>query len=157
MKELNLQKKIERDEAIASVSRIKIENKNIKGSISLEGAIIDDVTFKNYKISLESDKNVVLLNPKSTSKGYYISTGWGSNSNEKLKLPLENTIWKVKGNTTLTPNNPIVLEWDNNDGLIFTKKITLDREFLFRITQSVKNITNKSYEFLSLRPNNKKL
>ena len=147
IEETESSKKIERDEAIANVSRVKIENKNIKGSISLEGAIIDDITFKNYKISLESDKNVVLLNPKSTPKGYYISTGWGSNSNEKLKLPLENTIWKVKGNTTLTPNNPIVLEWNNNDGLIFTKKIELDHEFLFRITQSIKNISNKSYEF----------
>ena len=140
-------KKIKRSEAIASVSRVKIENKNIKGSISLEGAIIDDVVFKNYKISLNSEKNVVFLNPKSSSEGYYISTGWGSNTNEKLKLPLENTIWKVKGNNTLTPNKPVVLEWNNNDGLIFKKKIELDNQFLFKITQSIKNISKKSYEF----------
>ena len=140
-------KKITRNEAIDYASRIKIENNNIKGSISLQGAIIDDIIFKNYNISLDSDEKVIFLNPKSTSKGYYIETGWASNSNEKLKLPLDNTIWKVKGNNLLAPNRPVVIEWDNNEGLIFTKKIELDDKFLFRITQSVKNTTDKSYEF----------
>ena len=142
-----LSKKITRNEAIDYVSRIKIENNNIKGSISLQGAIIDDIIFKNYNISLDSDEKVIFLNPKDTSKGYYIETGWASNSKEKLKLPLDNTIWKVKGNNLLTPNSPVVIEWDNNEGLIFTKKIELDDKFLFRITQSVKNTTDKSYEF----------
>ena len=140
-------KKITRNEAIDYASRIKIENNNIKGSISLQGAIIDDIIFKNYNISLDSDEKVIFLNPKDTSKGYYIETGWASNSKEKLKLPLDNTIWKVKGNNLLTPNSPVVIEWDNNEGLIFTKKIELDDKFLFRITQSVKNTTDKSYEF----------
>jgi YidC/Oxa1 family membrane protein insertase len=140
-------KKITRNQAIDYASRIKIENNNIRGSISLQGAIIDDVIFKNYNISLDSDDKVIFLNPKGTSKGYYIETGWASNSKEKLKLPLNNTVWKVKGNNLLTPNNPVVIEWDNNEGLIFTKKIELDDKFLFRITQSVKNTTDKSYEF----------
>ena len=35
--------------------------------------------------------------------------------NEKPKLPLINTVWKIKGNTVLTPNNSITLEWDNNE------------------------------------------
>ncbi len=147
IEEVESSKKIERSEAIASVSRVKMENKNIKGSISLEGAIIDDITFKNYKVSLDSDQNVILLNPKSSLKGYYIGTGWGTSGNEKLKLPLDNTIWKVKGNNLLAPNKPIVLEWDNNEGLIFTKKIELDDEFLFKITQNIKNISDKSYKF----------
>ena len=140
-------KKITRNDAIDKVSRIKVENNNIKGSISLQGAIIDDIIFKNYNISLDSNEKVVFLNPKSTSKGYYIETGWASSGNEKLKLPLDNTIWEVKGNNILTPNNPIVLEWNNNNGLIFTKKIELDDKFLFKITQGIKNTTDQSYEF----------
>ncbi|SVC42651.1 uncharacterized protein METZ01_LOCUS295505, partial [marine metagenome] len=126
IEKVELSKKIARDDTIDSVARVKIENNNIKGSISLQGAIIDDIIFKNYKESLESDQKVIFLNPKSSDEGYYIETGWASNSNEKLKLPLDNTIWKVKGNKVLTPNKPIVLEWDNNEGLIFTKKIELD-------------------------------
>ena len=147
IEKVELSKKIARDDTIDSVARVKIENNNIKGSISLQGAIIDDIIFKNYKESLESDQKVIFLNPKSSDEGYYIETGWASNSSEKLKLPLDNTIWKVKGNKVLTPNNPIVLEWDNNEGLIFTKKIELDDKYLFKISQGIKNTSNKSYEF----------
>ena len=100
-----------------------MENLNIEGSISLEGGIIDDITFKNYNKSLKSNEKVIFLNPKNTKEGYYIETGWASSGNEKLKLPLDNTIWKVKGNNLLSPNSPITLEWNNNEGLIFTKKI----------------------------------
>ena len=138
---------ISRNDALSSVKRIKIENENITGSISLQGAVIDDITFKNYKESLDSNERVVFLNPKNSPLGYYIGTGWASNNNEKLKLPLENTIWKVNGNNKLTPNNPVLLEWDNNEGLIFTKKIELDNNFLFKITQGIKNTSNKFFEF----------
>jgi len=146
IEKVEVPKKVGRDDVIDTVARVKIENNNIKGSISLQGAIIDDILFKNYKVSLESDERVVFLNPKNSTEGYYIETGWASNSSEKIKLPLGNTVWKVKGNNFLRPNNPILLEWDNNEGLIFTKKIELDDKFLFKITQNVKNISNKSYE-----------
>ena len=36
-------------------------------------------------------------------------------------------------------NNPITLEWNNGEGLIFTKKIELDNKFLFKITQTIQN------------------
>jgi YidC/Oxa1 family membrane protein insertase len=140
-------KEVSRKEAISKVDRIKLENKNIKGSISLEGGIIDDVVFKKYKKSLESDENVVFLNPKNSEEGYYIETGWASSGNNKLKLPLDNTIWKVKNNKILTPGNPVSLEWDNGEGLVFTKKIELDDNFLFKITQNIKNNSNKSFQF----------
>ena len=147
IEEIESSKKISRNEAINKVDRIKLENNNIKGSISLEGGIIDDVVFKNYKESLKSDEEVIFLNPKSSKEGYYIETGWASSGNEKLKLPLDNSIWKIKGNNLLTPGNPITLEWNNNEGLIFIKKIELDEEFFFRISQSIKNNSNRSFQF----------
>ena len=109
IEKVELSKKVERNDAIDSVQRVKIENSNIKGSISLQGAIIDDIIFKNYKVSLDSEEKVIFLNPKSSSEGYYIETGWASNSNENLKLPRDNTIWKVKGNKILTPGSPCLL------------------------------------------------
>ena len=138
---------ISRTEAIGNSERIKVENKNIQGSISLKGAIIDDITFKNYNETLNGDENVIFLNPKNSSTGYYIETGWASDGNAKINLPLDNTVWKVKGNKILTVNNPVILEWDNGQGLIFTKKFELDEKFLFRISQEIKNISNKSYQF----------
>ena len=136
-----------RTETINKTKRIKVENENIIGSRSIEGAIIDDITFKNYKESLNSENNVTFLNPKNSKKEYFIETGWASSGNEKTNLPLDDTIWKVKGNNTLMPNNPVTLEWNNGEGLIFTKKIELDNKFLFKITQSIKNNSNKSFQF----------
>ena len=142
-----VENEIARNEVINNTKRVNIENENIKGSISLEGGIIDDIVFKNYKRKLGGEENVTFLNPKSSSKEYFIETGWASSGNENIKLPLLDTVWQIKGNATLTPNNPITLEWDNGNNLIFTKKIELDDKFLFRITQSVKNKSNKSYQF----------
>ncbi len=145
--EIEKTKKISRNEAIKGVERIKLENENIEGSISLEGGVIDDVVFKNYKKSLKSEERVIFLNPKNSADGYYIETGWASSGGEALNLPLDKTVWNVIGNKTLTPNNPVVLEWDNNEGLVFTKKIELDEKFLFKITQSIKNNSTNSFQF----------
>ena len=136
-----------RDEAINNVNRIKVENQNIKGSISLQGGIIDDIIFKNYKEKLNSENRVAFLNPKNSINEYFIETGWAVGGDQKVSLPLDNTIWKIKGNNVLTPNNPILIEWNNSEGLIFTKKIELDEKFLFKITQKIKNISNNSFQF----------
>jgi len=145
--EKEIKNEITRNDVINNTNRIKVENENIKGSISLQGAIIDDIIFKNYNETLNGENKVTFLNPKNSSEEYFIETGWASSGNEKIKLPLGDSIWKVKGNSTLTPNNPVTIEWDNGDGLIFTKKIDLDDKFLFKITQSIKNNSNKSFQF----------
>ena len=147
IEEIENTKKISRNEAISKVKRIKFENENIKGSISLEGAVIDDITFKNYKKNLENNESVIFLNPKNSEEGYYIESGWASSGNENLKLPVDNTLWNVKGNNILRPNNPVELEWKNENGLVFTKKIEIDENFLFKITQNIKNNSNKSFQF----------
>ena len=134
-----IKNEITRDDVINNTKRVSIENENIKGSISLKGAIIDDIIFKNYKEKLGGQENVTFLNPRNASKEYFNETGWASSGSENIKLPVLDTIWKIKGNNRLTPNNPITLEWDNGDNLIFTKKIELDDKFLFQITQNIKN------------------
>ena len=146
-KEGEIKNEITRNDVINNTNRIKIENKNIKGSISLQGAIIDDIIFKKYNETLNGENKVIFLNPKNSPEEYFIETGWASSGNEKIKLPLDDSIWKVKGNSMLTPNNPVTIEWDNGDGLIFAKKIDLDDKFLFKITQSIKNNSNKSFQF----------
>ena len=59
IEEIIVSEKISRSKAINSVGRIKLKNKNIEGSISLEGGIIDDITFKNYNENLESNEKVI--------------------------------------------------------------------------------------------------
>ena len=86
---------ISRKDALTKVDRIIIENEKVIGSISLQGAIFDDLSFKNYKTTLETNENVILLNPKETQDGYYIESGWTSVGN-KIVVPSLDTIWSVK-------------------------------------------------------------
>ena len=132
------QKKITRSEAVTSELRVKLENSQIIGSISLNGGLIDDVTLKNYKESLDKkSKQVVILNPKKMGAGYYLESGWASANN--IEVPDNNSIWKLTRNRTLTPRSPVELEWKNKSGLIFQKKIEIDDQYLFTITESIKN------------------
>ena len=139
---------ISRDNAITEVDRVIIENERVTGSLSLQGAIFDDLSFKKYKKDLKSEENVIFLNPKKTEDGYYIETGWTSVGN-KVKVPSLESLWSVKGNKVLNEKNNVVLEWNNGEGLIFKKIITLDDKYLFRVKQEV---TNNSNENISLYP-----
>ena len=130
---------ISREDAINTGKRIKFENENVKGSISLKGALIDDITFKNYKDKLGSDKNVTYLNPAETNDGYFVETGWAASNVGKISLPTSDSVWNVKGNSKLSFNNPVIIEWNNKSGLIFRKKIEIDEKFLFRVTQEIQN------------------
>ena len=137
---------LSRKEALNKDKRIIFENDNVKGSISLKGAIIDDLLFKNYNEKLEGTKKVVLLNPRNASDTYYLETGWVSN-NKNIDLPNNKSKWKVEGNTKLSPGNDIKLVWKNAQGLTFEKIISIDNKFLFTVNQKIKNNTNKIYNF----------
>ena len=139
------EKSISRKDALAQVDRVPIENENVQGSISLKGAIFDDLSFKKYKQTLKNDNKVVFLNPKDTEDGYFIETGWTSVGN-KLKVPSIETEWKVKGNKNLTDKDSVTLEWNNGEGLTFKKEIELDEKYLFKINQSVRNNTSSEIE-----------
>ncbi len=137
---------LSRKEALNKDKRIIFENDNVKGSISLKGAIIDDLLFKNYNEKLEGTKKVVLLNPRNASDTYYLETGWVSN-NKNIDLPNNKSKWKVEGNTKLSPGNDVKLIWKNAQGLAFEKIISIDNKFLFTVNQKIKNNTNKIYNF----------
>ena len=140
--------KISREEAIDQNERIQFENENIIGSISLKGAIIDDLTFKNYDTTLESDVNVTLLNPRNIEDGYFIESGFVT-TDKNIDIPNADTVWSIIGNNQLREGNQIKLAWTNNQGITFEKEISIDNKFLFTINQKVINSTDKKYDFYS--------
>ena len=137
---------LSRNDALQLSERIYFENESIKGSISLKGAAIDDLTFKKFKEKLESDEKVVLLNPKDTSLGYYVESGWVT-SNKNIDLPDNNSLWKVDGNSKLSEKNDVKIIWENKQGLIFEKIISIDNQYLFTVKQNIKNRTSNIYNF----------
>ncbi len=140
--------KISRDESIDQNERVIFENENIVGSISLKGATIDDLTFKNYDTELESNKNVILLNPRNIEDGYFIESGFVT-TDKNIDIPNSETLWSVVGKKKLTKENPIKISWTNNQGITFEKSIYLDDKFLFTIQQRITNSTSKKYDFYS--------
>ncbi len=137
--------KISREDALKESKRINFENENIKGTISLVGGIIDDLTFKKYTETLNGEDKIVLLHPKKINKGYYIETGWATNS--EIEIPNSKTLWKIQGNNKLDPNNSIKMLWKNNKGIIFEKKISIDKQYLFTVDQKIINNSEKTYNF----------
>ena len=136
---------ISREDSINKTNRIKIENDSIIGSISLKGGLIDDISFKKHKQDLVDNENVIFLNPKETEDGFFIETGWTSIGN-KIKVPNSETVWKVVGNKELNSSQPVTLQWNNGEGIIFKRIIKLDKDYLFKISQIVENKTNKVVE-----------
>ena len=136
---------LSRKDAITQNDRVIIKNDNVEGSISLKGAVIDDLSFIKYKKELKNEDKVVFLNPKEIADGYYVETGWSSIGN-KVKVPNIETQWSVKGNKLLNQNNSVTLVWNNGEGIIFKKIVSLDDKFLFKIKQEVQNNTKEDLE-----------
>jgi len=139
---------ISREDALKENERLLFENNNIIGSISLKGASIDDLTFKNYKINLNDEKKVTLLGPRNISEGYLIESGFVT-TDKNIDIPGSDTVWSIIGNNKLTDQSPVKLSWTNDQGITFEKQISLDNQYLFTIKQIVKNNTNKKYDFYS--------
>ena len=134
------------ESAVATVtaSRVGINTKRLSGSIWLKGGRIDDLQLNDYKTSLMDEA----LEVKLLQEDYLIHYGWQDNSKitEKLDLPGPNTIWKLVSGTELTERTPIKLKWDNGKGLAFERVIEIDKNYMFKITQTVINSSNNSYQ-----------
>jgi YidC/Oxa1 family membrane protein insertase len=139
---------ISREQALSESERIQFENQSIIGSISLKGAAIDDLTFKEYNVVLNGDEKVNLLAPRNAKEGYLIESGFIT-TDKNVKIPNSNSIWSVSGNKKLTAETPIKLTWTNDQGITFEKEISIDDKFLFTVKQRVINSTNNKYDFYS--------
>ena len=140
--------KLSRKDALKENDRIQFENNSVVGSISLKGAAIDDLTFKEYNVELNGNNKVTLLNPRNVVSGYFVESGFVT-TNKNIDVPDASTVWEVSGNKRLTNNNPVKLNWSNSQGITFEKHISLDDQFLFTVKEKIINTSNKSYNFYS--------
>lgn len=123
---------------LAQDKRIRISTPSLLGSIRVKGGRFDELYLDKYKQTLAVDSpDVELFAPAKTQTPYYVEFGWIATDNT-IKVPDNNTIWAVKG-TELTPATPLVLEWNNGQGLKFIRKIAVDDNYMFTIDQAVEN------------------
>ena len=129
------------EDSISDSDRIEINTPGISGSIRLNGLIIDDVTLKSYRETLdENSENIRFLSPLKTGDGHEVSFGWIQAKNSDFEIPNRNTPWKlISGSNVLNLNNELIFEWKNKTGQIFQSTIELDDEYLFKITQKIIN------------------
>ena len=53
-------------------------------------------------------------------------------------MPGPDTPWTASGGP-LTPNGPVTLTWDNGAGLVFTRTISVDENYMFTVRDAVRN------------------
>ena len=66
----------------------------------------------------------------------------GGRAGQQVKVPDNDTVWRASADT-LGPGHPMTLSWDNGQGLTFQLLLTVDDDYMFGVTQSVKNATGQ--------------
>src|ERR1700730_4763131 len=127
-----------REQAIAEQPRVRINTPRLHGSVALTGGRIDDLTLATYHETVDpKSPEVVLLWPNGTKEPYFAEFGWVAGASG-IKVPGPDTLWTASGGP-LTPNGPLTLTWDNGAGLVFTRTISVDENYMFTVRDAVRN------------------
>jgi YidC/Oxa1 family membrane protein insertase len=128
-----------REQALARSPRVRIETPKISGSIALTGARIDDVSLKAYRETVDpKSPNIILLSPLGGPNAYYSDFGWVAAPGANVTLPGPTTVW-TPDVQVLSPSQPLTLTWDNGQGLLFKRVVTVDDNAMFSIRDEVEN------------------
>ncbi len=132
--------------ALKASPRILIETPRLNGSINLQGAKVDDLTLTDHRVSLDKKSAPVrLFAPAGTKNAYFSRFGWAG---EGVKVPDDNTVWTAD-QSKLTPATPVNLTWNNDAGMEFAIRLSIDENYLITAEQSA---TNRSGNAIALNP-----
>jgi YidC/Oxa1 family membrane protein insertase len=121
--------------------RVKIDTPNVRGSIALKGARLDDLFLKQYHDTVDKNSpDIQLFAPAASPLGYFAELGYAAGTGTGA-LPGPDTVWTVDGNAVLTPKTPVTLTYTNDKGLTFKRVISVDDEYMFSFHDTVVNNT----------------
>ncbi|MCK0197017.1 membrane protein insertase YidC [Ancylobacter sp. 6x-1] len=139
-----------REQALALSPRAAIETPRVIGSVSLKGGRIDDLSLKDYRETVDPKSPIIiLLSPSGGPSPFYSEFGWVAGAGSTVKLPDSSTLWSVADGAKLTPETPLVLTFDNGEGLSFRRTISVDANYMFDVKDEVEN---KGAAAVSLHP-----
>jgi YidC/Oxa1 family membrane protein insertase len=137
-----------KSDTISASPRLSIDTPSVKGSIALRSGRFDDLVLVKYHLTVDpKSPNVVLLSPDDSAQPYFAEFGWVPAAGSNIKVPDRDTLWQGSG--TLTPSTPVTLTWDNGQGIIFKRTVSVDDRYMFAIEDGVEN---KSAAAVSLAP-----
>ena len=120
-----------------SPSPVIIENERLEGSIDLCGAKINEIFLKKFNTSTDKNSDYVQLFSNSS---YWVNAGWLAPRGADFLLPDENSLWKLESQSTiLSPSSPVIISWENEQGLKFFQTYSVDENYLFTFKQEVEN------------------
>jgi len=131
------QPNLSRGAALAISPRIRIDTPSLRGSLALRGARLDDLFLKTYHESVDRHSpEVELLRPEGMAAAYFAEQGWvGANL---TGVPTPRSLWTVTSGETLSPGHPVTLSYAAG-GLTFARRIDVDAQSMFTITDTVDN------------------
>ena len=133
-----------RADAVAASARVAVDTPRLVGSINLRGGRLDDLALRDYRETLDPASPIVnLLSPTGAPGAYYAQHGWvpagGGLGFEAV--PGADAEWTLAAGDTLAPGAPVTLSWEGPTGLVFEREIAVDEDFMFSVTQRVRNAT----------------
>ncbi|WP_298974962.1 membrane protein insertase YidC [uncultured Roseobacter sp.] len=129
------------NEAISDAPRVPLTTDRLTGSVSLLGGRIDDLSLRDYRVSQDAEAEIVtMLAPVGSADAYYALYGWAPGAGVAPDaVPGPTTLWTLSQGDQLGVGAPITLTWDNGAGLVFTRTIEIDENYMFSVSQSVAN------------------
>ena len=125
-------------EVAKNIPRLKIAAPSVRGSLSLQGARLDDIILNHYRETTEPDSpDVQMLGPLSGPHPYFVQFGWSAPSPD-VRLPDDKTLWSASA-PELSPEHPVTLSWNNGAGLDFRILLSVDDDYMFTVKQEVTN------------------
>jgi len=130
---------LSRAQSLAASPRVRIDTPSLSGSIALKGARFDDIGLRKYRETTDPASPMIeLLSPSGSEHPYYAETGFVAPAGSNIALPRPDSLWTADSET-LTAARPVHLTFDNGQGLIFHRTISVDDQYMFTITDSVEN------------------
>ncbi|MDP2354821.1 MAG: membrane protein insertase YidC [Beijerinckiaceae bacterium] len=132
-----------REQALQGAPRVRIDTPSLSGSINLRGGRIDDVRLTQFRETLQpGSATISLLNPAGSPSPYFVESGFVAQPGSNVVAPRPDTLWTAD-RQTLTADQPVTLTWDNGQGLIFRRIVSVDASYMFTIRNVVENTTDQ--------------
>src|SRR5215469_1213506 len=103
-----LQQVVSRPELLGRSPRVAIATPTLRGSISLRGGRIDDLSLAQYRETTDPKSAAVeLLSPSGSAHPFYAEFGWVDASPTASAVPTSETVWQQVGSNPLNAGQPV--------------------------------------------------